>query len=148
MSRPRIICHMHTLLNGKIDGIANITSVGMRAQREYFDLFLRERCAFTGHRGWLSGRATSEAIMGGPRDVSFPEPAAPVPEGDYIADPDAQMFDFAVDGSGKLAWDEKVDGPIADDRAGILSEGFSAQRSAQRRSRNPRSSSKASRITV
>lgn len=43
--------------------------------------------------------------MGGPRNVSFPEPAEPVPEGDYIADPDAQMFYFAVDGSGKLAWD-------------------------------------------
>ena len=43
--------------------------------------------------------------MGGPRNVSFPEPAEPVPEGDYIADPDAQMFYFAVDGSGKLAWE-------------------------------------------
>jgi len=25
MHRPRIICHMHTLLDGKVDGIANIT---------------------------------------------------------------------------------------------------------------------------
>lgn len=105
MSRPRIICHMHTLLNGKIDGIANPTSVGMRSQKLYFDLFLGEDRAFTKHRGWLSGRGTSEAIMGGPREVELPEPTEPVPAGDYLADPDAQMFYFAVDGSTKLAWD-------------------------------------------
>lgn len=40
MTRPRIICHMHTLLNGKIDGIANPTPAGMRSQKLYFDLFL------------------------------------------------------------------------------------------------------------
>lgn len=40
MSRPKIICHMHTLLNGKIDGIANPTELGMRAQKLYFDLML------------------------------------------------------------------------------------------------------------
>lgn len=33
MSRPKIICHMHTLLNGKIDGIANPTEPAMRAQK-------------------------------------------------------------------------------------------------------------------
>ncbi|MCV7192307.1 hypothetical protein [Mycolicibacterium brumae] len=38
MTRPKIICHMHTLLNGKIDGIANPTERGMIAQREYFNL--------------------------------------------------------------------------------------------------------------
>ena len=40
MSRPKIICHMHTLLNGKIDGIANPTDIGMRSQKLYFDLML------------------------------------------------------------------------------------------------------------
>lgn len=106
MSRPKIICHMHTLLNGKIDGIANPTSVGMRSQRLYFDLFLGENRYYDKHRGWLSGRSTSEAIMGGPRELSLPEPTAPVPDGDFIADPDAQMHYFAVDGSGQLAWDQ------------------------------------------
>ena len=33
MARPTIICHMHTLFDGKVDGIVNITEVGMRAQR-------------------------------------------------------------------------------------------------------------------
>lgn len=105
MARPTIICHMHTLLDGKVDGIANITEVGMRAQREYFDLFLGPDRAFTGHRGWLSGRGSSEAILGGPGTPDVPETFDPVPPGDFIAQPDAEMFYFAVDGSGKLAWD-------------------------------------------
>lgn len=105
MTRPRIICHMHTLLNGKVDGIANITSVGMRSQKIYFDLFLGEDRYYQKHRGWLSGSGTSEAIMGGPRDVNLAAPTEPVPAGDFLADPDAELLYFAVDNSGKLLWD-------------------------------------------
>ena len=74
MTRPRIICHMHTLLNGKIDGIANPTPAGMRSQKLYFDLFLGKDRFYSGHRGWLSGTRTSRAIMGG-----FPQPELPTP---------------------------------------------------------------------
>ncbi len=104
MARPRIICHMHTLLNGKIDGIANPTSVGMRSQKLYFDLFLGEDRFYNKHRGWLSGTGTSRASLD-EREVDLPEPTEPVPPGDFIADPDARMYYFAVDGSGKLVWD-------------------------------------------
>lgn len=104
-SRPRIICHMHTMLNGKIDGIANPTSVGMRSQKLYFDLFLGENRAFKHHRGWISGSGTSRAILRGQPELDLPEPTEPVPAGDFIADPDATMHYFAVDRSGKLAWD-------------------------------------------
>lgn len=105
MTRPRIICHMHTLLNGKIDGIANPTSVGMRSQKLYFDLFLGEDRYYKKHRGWLSGSGTSRALMGGTPPTDLPEPHEPVPAGDFIADPDAQVYYFAVDSSGTLAWD-------------------------------------------
>ena len=108
MNRPKIICHMHTLLNGKVDGIANITDVGMRSQRLYHGLMLGEDRYYRRHRGWLSGRGTSEAILGGPRELELQEPAAPVPAGDFIAQPDAQMYYFAVDSSGKLAWDRNT----------------------------------------
>lgn len=96
---------MHTLLNGKIDGIANPTSVGMRSQKLYFDLFLGEDRFYKKHRGWLSGSGTSRALMGGEREIEIPEPTEPVPAGDFIADPDAEVYYFAVDGSGTLAWD-------------------------------------------
>lgn len=105
MTRPRIICHMHTLLNGKIDGIANPTSVGMRSQKLYFDLFLGEDRYYKKHRGWLSGSGMSRALMGGTLPTDLPEPHEPVPAGDFIADPDAQVYYFAVDSSGTLAWD-------------------------------------------
>jgi riboflavin biosynthesis pyrimidine reductase len=104
-TRPRIICHMHTLLNGKIDGIANPTAVGMRSQKLYFDLFLGENRVFTEHRGWISGSGTSRAILGDGPKVELPAPTEAVPSGDFIADPDAQMHYFAVDRSGTLAWD-------------------------------------------
>lgn len=105
MSRPRVICHMHTLLNGKIDGIANPTEVGMRSQRQYFDLMLGQDRAFTKHRGWISGSGTSRAILGGAPELDLTEPTEPVPEGDFIADPEAQMHYFAVDRTGTLNWD-------------------------------------------
>lgn len=106
MSRPKIICHMHTLLNGKIDGIANPTKVGMRSQKLYFDLFLGEDRFYKNHRGWLSGSGTSRALMGDGSDPTLTEPTEPVPAGDYIAEPDAPMFYFAVDRSGSLVWDK------------------------------------------
>ena len=107
MSRPKIICHMHTLLNGKIDGIANPTTVGMRSQKLYFDLILGEDRFYTGHRGWLSGSGTSRAILGDAAERELAEPAEPVPAGDFIAEPDAPMYYFAVDRSGQLAWDRR-----------------------------------------
>lgn len=105
MSRPRIICHMHTLLNGKIDGIANPTSVGMRSQKLYFDLFLGKDRFFTGHRGWISGSGTSRAILGDAPALELAEPSEPVPAGDFLAETDAEVFYFAVDRSGTLPWD-------------------------------------------
>lgn len=63
MSRPKIICHMHTLLNGKIDGIANPTSVGMHSQQKYAELFIEENRYYAKHKGWMSGRGTREAPL-------------------------------------------------------------------------------------
>src|SRR5699024_5682273 len=90
----------------KVDGIANITEVGMRSQRLYFDIMLGPDRLYTGHRGWLSGSGTREALMGGPRAANFAEPSEPAPAGASIAEPDAEMFYFAVDSSGKLAWEQ------------------------------------------
>lgn len=109
MPRPKIICHMHALLNGKVDGIANPTSVGMRSQKLYFDLFLGENRHYRQHCGWLSGRGTSAAIMGGEvPQVELPEPSVPVPEGDFLTNPDAEFNYFAVDSTGAITWDRNT----------------------------------------
>lgn len=71
MTRLRIICYMHTLLNGKVDGIANIAEVGMRAQKLHFDIMLGDNRFYPGHRGRLRGCGTSEAMMGGPREANL-----------------------------------------------------------------------------
>src|SRR5699024_5894079 len=105
MSRPKIICHMHTLLNGKIDGIANPTDIGMRSQKLYFDLMLGKERYYSQNRGGSSGTRTSRAFLGDDSDVVLPEPTEPVPAGDFIADPDATMHYFAVDRKGYLKWD-------------------------------------------
>lgn len=78
----------------------------MRSQKLYFDLFLGEDRRFDQHRGWLSGTGTNRALMGDGGSGELPEPAEPVPAGDFIADSNAQMNYFAVDRGGKLAWDK------------------------------------------
>lgn len=40
MTKPRVICHMHTMLNGKVDGIANISEPGMASQYQYHGIVL------------------------------------------------------------------------------------------------------------
>lgn len=93
------------MLNGKIDGIANLTELGMRAQKLYFDLFLGEDRSYSKYRGWISGTGTSRAFIGDVSRIKLSEPTEPVPAGDYIAYPDAQMYYFAVDRSGSLTWE-------------------------------------------
>ena len=77
MSRPKIICHMHTLLNGKIDGIANPTDIGMRSQKLYFDLMLGKDRYYSQHRGWISGTGTSRAFLAMSPLSNFPNPPSP-----------------------------------------------------------------------
>lgn len=60
MSRPKIIFHMHTLLNRKIDGIANPTDIGMRSQKLYLDLMLGKDRYYAQHRGWSRDTATQK----------------------------------------------------------------------------------------
>lgn len=132
MTRPRVICHMHTLLNGKVDGLANITDVGMRAQRAYFDLILGEHRFYAKSPGWINGRGTGEAILGGPRDLVLPTTFDPVPDGDFIAHPDAEHSLFIADGSGKLAWDRgtfsyfDLKAPIVSLICGSVSDAYKA----------------------
>lgn len=60
MSRPYIICHMHMSLDGKIVGPYLKTEVAESSMREYYKLVLGENRKFKNHKGWLSGRTSSE----------------------------------------------------------------------------------------
>ena len=105
MVRPRIICHMHMSLDGKIVGDYLPTDVGMASQREFFALAYGPERHYRGHKGWLSGRITTEDNFTHYREPDLNEAAAAVPEGDYIAVPDAPMNYFSIDPTGMLGWE-------------------------------------------
>lgn len=106
MERPRIIVHTHMSLDGKIVGDYLPTDVGMASQREYYNLILGPDRYFRNHKGWLSGRISSEDNFTHYRKPELDESAPPVPEGDFIAVDDAPMNYFSVDPSGVLSWDK------------------------------------------
>ncbi|MBP2368422.1 dihydrofolate reductase family protein [Pseudonocardia parietis] len=104
MDRPRIICHMHMSLDGKIVGDYLPTEIGMASQREFHALAWGPDRYYRDHKGWLSGRISSEDNFTHYRKPELDDAAPPVPEGDHIAVPDAPMHYFSVDPSGSLAW--------------------------------------------
>lgn len=106
MKHPRILIHMHMSLDGKIVGAYLPTDVGMASQKQYYNLVLGPDRYFRNHKGWLSGRITSEDNFTHYRKPELDESAAPVPEGDFIAVDDAPMHYFSMDPSGVLAWEK------------------------------------------
>lgn len=56
------------------------------------------------HQGWLSGRITTDDNFTFYEKPQLDKNAPKVPDGDFIAMPDAQMYYVSVDPSGKLGW--------------------------------------------
>lgn len=56
------------------------------------------------HQGWLSGRVTTDDNFTFYEKPELDEEAAPVPEGDFVARPEAGMYYVSVDPSGRLGW--------------------------------------------
>lgn len=98
-NRPRIICHMMTSLDGKITGDFMGASVTRKIDNEY------ERTNNTYNPdAWLCGRVTTEENFTDFRKPNLQEDAPQVPEGDFIADPDAEMYYVSIDRLGKVGW--------------------------------------------
>jgi 2,5-diamino-6-(ribosylamino)-4(3H)-pyrimidinone 5'-phosphate reductase len=118
--RPRVICHMTVSTDGRIvvDGWPDSTGV----RREYEQIH-----ASFEPDGWICGRVTMEPFAGGLRpeaDVAR-ERAGSRPRDDFTAPGDHDSFAFAIDASGRLAWDSSdVDG---DHVVAIVSERVSDQ---------------------
>lgn len=108
MTRPKIITHMHTGIDGKINGPHLKTGESHRSQREYYELFLGEQAHYNKHRGWLCGTVTSEINFTKGKEPDIDELAEVVAEGDFIAVEDAPMYYFSVDVSGRLGWDQNT----------------------------------------
>jgi riboflavin biosynthesis pyrimidine reductase len=105
LNRPRIVVHTHMSLDGKIVGDYLSTAAGLASQRQYYNLILGSDRHYRSHKGWLSGRISSEDHFTHYRRPELDETAPLVPEGDYIVASDAPMYYFSVDPSGVLAWE-------------------------------------------
>ncbi|MGP6175560.1 dihydrofolate reductase family protein [Corynebacterium sp. A21] len=104
--KPHLIVHMHTALDGKIEGPHLFTRESLDSQRIYYDLVLGQDRAFTGHRGWLSGTTTSDANFTHHKEPALNPAAAEVPAGDFMAPHHEEMHYFSIDPRGRLAWEQ------------------------------------------
>ncbi|AXF57940.1 dihydrofolate reductase family protein [Salicibibacter kimchii] len=108
MNKPYIIIHTHTSIDGNLD------IMGLRefeeASLQYQELSLDPEKQQFGIQGYLNGKTTTEDNITHYKQPELDENAAPVPEGDYVADPDAPMYYLAMDIRGELAFEENTFG--------------------------------------
>lgn len=103
MNRPYIFCHMMTSLDGKIAGSFMETAESEIAGDVFYDIAFGKNPYYK-HQGWLSGRVTTDDNFTFYEKPELDENAALVPDGDFIANPDAGMYYVSVAPSGKLGW--------------------------------------------
>lgn len=103
MERPYIFCHMMTSLDGKIRGNYMETPEGEAAGDVFYRIAFGKEPYYK-HQGWLSGRVTTDDNFTFYETPDLDENAGPVPEGDFVAQPDADMYYVSVDPSGRLGW--------------------------------------------
>jgi len=100
MERPYIICHMTTSLDGKVTGDFLGASGCAAAVETYYEINRN-----LNGDAYACGRVTMEGSFTG---GWYPELTAfeniDVPEGDFIADPEARFFAVAFDRKGRLGW--------------------------------------------
>jgi 2,5-diamino-6-(ribosylamino)-4(3H)-pyrimidinone 5'-phosphate reductase len=126
--RPRVVCHMMASLDGRIvtDGWP-ITDEGMRQYESVHESYAPD--------AWICGRVTMEQhfAQGLRSDREIARQHHGPPRDDYRAPGDHDSFAFAVDASGRLAWETgDIDG---DHVVAILSERVSDEYLASLRDR-------------
>jgi len=108
MNRPYVIIHTHTSIDGNLD-IMDLSEF-REASRQYQELSLGPEKQQLDIQGYLNGKTTTEDNMTHYKEPKVDEHADPVPEGDYVADPDAPMYYLSIDARGELAFEENTFG--------------------------------------
>jgi len=108
MNRPYVIIHTHTSIDGNLD-IMDLPEF-REASRQYQELSLDPEKQQLDIQGYLNGKTTTEDNMTHYKEPELDENAAPVPEGDYVVDPDAPMYYLSIDARGELAFEENTFG--------------------------------------
>lgn len=102
--KPYVIIHTLTSLEGNIDliDVPEFHSVAL----QYEQLALHADQQVLDLDGYLNGRATTDENTTLYREPDLNEAAAPVPEGDFVAEANAPMYYVSIDPSGRLGWQE------------------------------------------
>ena len=102
MTRPRVICHMGSSIDGRIVADGWPATVSAAVRREYEQVH-----ASYDADGWLCGRVTMEPFAKQLRSDAevAREYSGSAPREDFSAPGDFESFAFAVDPSGRLAWE-------------------------------------------
>lgn len=101
MKRPYVICHMLSALDGKITGEFMATEKAFTTAGEY----ARIRNEYHAE-AWLYGTVTTKEFTNGRRPKL--EENENVPEGDYIADNNAELYYISIDTKGEIGWESGV----------------------------------------
>lgn len=100
MSRPKVICHMTTSIDGKVTGEFLGLPECMKATEVYYEINRGFRAD-----AYACGRVTMESSFTG---GWYPDLAVyqgeNIPREDYVADKDAKYFAVAFDRQGRLGW--------------------------------------------
>lgn len=78
------------------------------ASRQYQELSLDPKKQQLEIQGYLVGKATTEDGITHYKKPKLDKNVSPVPEGDYVADPDAPMYYLSIDPRGELAFEENT----------------------------------------
>jgi 2,5-diamino-6-(ribosylamino)-4(3H)-pyrimidinone 5'-phosphate reductase len=120
LTRPRVICHMMASVDGRI--VTGGWPLTAEARKQYEVVH-----ASYDADGWICGRVTMEPFakrLRSEAEVARQHAGGP-PREDYVAPGEHESFAFAIDSSGRLAWESNdIDG---DHVVAILSEQVSDQ---------------------
>lgn len=98
MERPYIICHILSALDGKITGAFMGTKTAQAVSEEYARIRLEYQAD-----AWLYGTVTTKEFTQGRKPE--PDPAAEVPDGDFIAVSNAPFYYVSIDTQGEIGWE-------------------------------------------
>lgn len=96
---------MYTSLDGKIMGKYMSTPIGEKGDEFFYNVAFGKDPYYK-HRGWLSGRVTTDDNFTNYKKPALEENPPEVPDGDYVLETNLPMYYFSVDPKGVLGWEK------------------------------------------
>lgn len=100
MNRPYVICHILSSLDGKINGPFMEAEAVRGLSAEYGRLRAEKNAD-----AWLYGTTTTKEFTNFKKPEPWEDAGTKAPEGDFIADGQADLYYVSVDTKGEIGWD-------------------------------------------